>query len=300
MTGVAHDESMSRYDTVTAVRRSASFAESVRANRQWWDEAADTYQAEHGDFLGDQQFVWGPEGLSEAEARLLGDVAGRRVLEIGCGAGQCARWLTAQGAYAVGLELSRRQLVHSRRLDQKTQVFVPAVQADAGRLPFADQSFDLACSSYGALPFVADVSTVFGEVARVLCPGGRFVFSVSHPVRWSFPDDPGDAGLVADRSYFDRRAYVEQGDDGAATYVEHHRTLGDWVRGIVGAGLQLVDLVEPEWPAGHEREWGGWSPMRGRIIPGTAIFVCATDRDMRVLTADVHRSVSHGPGFGSA
>jgi SAM-dependent methyltransferase len=196
------------------------------------------------------------------------------VLEIGCGAGQCGRWLVAQGAHAVGLELSRRQLDHSRRLDHKTQVFLPAVQADAGRLPFADQSFDLACSSYGALPFVADVSTVLRDIARVLRPAGRLVFSVSHPVRWSFLDDPGDAGLVAVHSYFDRRAYVEQDDHGAATYVEHHRTLGDWVRGIVGAGLRLVDLVEPEWPAGHAGEWGGWSPQRGRIIPGTAIFVC--------------------------
>jgi len=267
-------EPASNFDTVTPVRRSASLAESVHANQQWWDEAADTYQAEHGEFLGDRQFIWGPEGLNEADARLLGDVAGRRVLEVGCGAGQCGRWLVAQGAHAVGLELSWRQLSHSRRLDHKTQVFLPAVQADAGRLPLADLSFDLACSSYGALPFVADVSVVLREIARVLRPAGRFVFSVSHPIRWSFPDDPGDAGLVADRSYFDRRAYVEQDDCGAATYVEHHRTLGDWVRGIVGAGLRLVDLVEPEWPAGHEQEWGGWSPTRGRIIPGTAVFVC--------------------------
>jgi hypothetical protein len=35
----------------------------------------------------------------------------------------------------------------------------------------------------------------------------------------------------------------------------------------------LVDLIEPEWPDGHERIWGGWSPLRGRITPGTALFV---------------------------
>jgi SAM-dependent methyltransferase len=172
------------------------------------------------------------------------------------------------------LELSWRQLSHSRRLDDKTRIVLPTIQADAGRLPFADRSFDVACSSYGALPFVADVSAVLHEIARVLRPAGRFVFSVSHPIRWSFPDDPGDAGLVADHSYFDRRAYVEEDDNGTATYVEHHRTLGDWVRGIVGAGLRLVDLVEPEWPEGHEQGWDGWSPQRGRIIPGTAIFIC--------------------------
>lgn len=78
---------------------------------------------------------------------------------------------------------------------------------------------------------------------------------------------------MADRSYFDRTPYVEEGDDGTATYVEHHRTLGDRVREIAGAGLTLVDLVEPEWPARNTAVWGGWSPTRGRIIPGTAIFV---------------------------
>lgn len=255
-------------------RRAATAEESRRASHQWWDVAADAYQREHGTFLGDRQFVWGPEGLDEADARLLGDVAGSTVLEIGCGAGQCGRWLVTQGARVVGLELSGRQLNHSRRLDRRTGVALDVVQADATRLPFADASFDLVCSSYGALPFLADAPAVLRGIQRVLRPGGRFVFSVSHPMRWSFLDDPGEGGLVAVHSYFDRRAYVEEDDRGVATYVEHHRTVGDWVRAITAADLRLTDLVEPEWPAGHERTWGGWSPLRGRIIPGTAIFVC--------------------------
>jgi SAM-dependent methyltransferase len=266
-------------DAAHVARRDASGAETVGANRRWWDAAADAYQAEHGDFLGDVRFVWGPEGLDEADVRLLGDVAGARVLELGAGAGQCGRWLAAQGAYAVGLELSARQLWHSRQLDARSGVALPAVQADAGRLPFAAGSFDVVCSSYGALPFVADAGAVCAEVARVLRPGGRFVFSVTHPVRWCFPDDPGEEGLAAVQSYFDRLPYVEQDEDGVASYVEHHRTVGDWVRTISGAGLRLVDLVEPEWPVGHEGVWGGWSPLRGRVIPGTAIFVTRATRD---------------------
>ena len=60
---------------------------------------------------------------------------------------------------------------------------------------------------------------------------------------------------------------------GGATYVEHHRTIGDRVRDVVTAGLVLDDLVEPEWPAGRETVWGQWSPLRGALFPGTAIFV---------------------------
>jgi SAM-dependent methyltransferase len=256
------------------VRRRVSGAQTVRANRGWWDDAADEYQAEHGEFLGDAAFVWCPEGLDESDARLLGDVGGRHVLEVGCGAGQCGRWLTAQGARVAGFDLSYRQLQHARRIDADHGVALPVAQADAARIPFADGVFDLACSAFGALPFVDDATAVLGEVRRVLKPGGRFVFSVSHPIRWAFPDDPGPRGLTADRSYFDRSPYVELRGDGEPSYVEHHRTLGDWVASITGSGLTLTALIEPEWPEGHDREWGGWSPLRGRHLPGTAIFSC--------------------------
>ncbi|GAA4945602.1 SAM-dependent methyltransferase [Nonomuraea thailandensis] len=248
---------------------------SSRANRGWWDGNADEYQVEHGSFLRDDGFVWGPEGLDEADARLLGEVRGRRVLEIGCGAAQCARWLAGQGARVAAFDLSHRQLRHSRRIDLDTGVRVPVVQADAEALPFAGGSFDVACSAYGALPFVADPAAVLREVRRVLRPGGRFVFSVSHPVRWAFPDDPGPRGLTSDRSYFDRAPYEERDEHGALTYVEHHRTMADWVNLLAASGLTITGLLEPEWPEGHEEVWGGWSPLRGRHLPGTAIFSCA-------------------------
>ncbi|MER5884378.1 class I SAM-dependent methyltransferase [Streptomyces sp. NPDC001941] len=256
-----------------ATRRDAGDAESSRASRSWWDGNADEYQDEHGAFLGDDRFVWGPEGLDEADAGLLGEVAGLDVLEIGAGAAQCSRWLAGRGARPVALDLSHRQLQHALRIGEEVGA-VALVEADAGALPFADGSFDLACSAYGAVPFVADPVKVFREVRRVLRPGGRWVFSVSHPIRWAFPDEPGPEGLSVSASYFDRTPYVEQDESGEAVYVEHHRTLGDRVRDVVAGGFRLVDLVEPEWPSWNAQEWGGWSPLRGNLIPGTAIFVC--------------------------
>jgi SAM-dependent methyltransferase len=255
-------------------RRPASSAETSRANRGWWDADAETYLAEHGQFLGAADFCWCPEGLREGEARLLGEVSGRRVLEVGCGAAQCARWLLAHGAHPVGLDLSAGMLAAGNGLAAVTGIAVPLVQADAERLPFADASFDLACSAHGAVPFCADSAAVMREVARVLRPGGRWVFATPHPIRWVFADDPGPEGLLARIPYFDRAPYVEQDEHGVATYVEHHRTLGDRVREITAAGMVLVDVVEPEWPPGHRRVWGQWSPLRGAILPGTAIYVC--------------------------
>lgn len=100
---------------------------------------------------------------------------------------------------------------------------------------------------------------------------------MTHPIRWAFPDEPGPEGLSVAASYFDRTPYVEQDEQGNAVYVEHHRTVGDRVRDVVVSGFRLVDLVEPEWPAWNNQEWGGWSPLRGNLIPGTAIFVCVRD-----------------------
>jgi SAM-dependent methyltransferase len=254
-------------------RGAVGAAENLHASRSWWDGEADTYQAEHGDFLGDVDFVWCPEGLREADAGLLGPVAGRRVVEVGCGAAAASRWLAGQGARVVGVDLSAGMLGQARLGADRSGVRVPLVQADAARLPFGAASFDLACTAFGAVPFVDDSAQVMREVYRVLVPGGRWVFSVTHPMRWIFLDDPGERGLVAVHSYFDRRPYVEYGENGAATYVEHHRTVGDRVRELVGAGFVLTDIVEPEWPERHERTWGQWSPLRGRIFPGTAIFV---------------------------
>jgi SAM-dependent methyltransferase len=254
-------------------RRPAHAEESVRAARTWWDGQAPGYYAEHGAFLGDADFVWGPERLREQDARLLGEVAGRTVLEIGCGGAQCSRWLAAQDARPVASDLSGGQLAEAARLNAKTGIDIPLVQADAQRLPFADGSFDIVCAAYGAIPFVADSAAVMREVARVLVPGGRWVFSTTHPFRWCFLDDGGPAGLRVESSYFDRHAYVEQDDDGVATYVEHHRTIGDRVREIVAAGLVIDDIVEPEWPDDLDEAWGPWSPLRGRMIPGTIVFV---------------------------
>lgn len=244
-----------------------------RANRADWDREADEYQREHGEFLRDVGFIWSPEGLDEADARLLGEVAGLRVLEVGCGAAQCARWLASHDAEVIGIDLSLRQLQHSKRIDQETSIAVPVACATAISLPLADACVDLACSAFGALPFLLGVGVAIAEVRRVLRPGGRFVFSVVHPIRRMLPDDPGENGLTVRRSYFDRTPYVETDERGAPSYVEPHYTLGDWVAAVVGSGLTIERLIEPEWPAGHTRSWGGWGPERGALVPGTAVFV---------------------------
>lgn len=248
---------------------------AAHANRDWWSAEADDYLGEHGPFLGDADFCWCPEGLRESEARLLGPLERLRsedVLEVGAGAAQCSRWLRGQGVNAIASDVAPGMIAAAAELDRRTGIAVPALVADARALPFGDGSFDVVFTAFGAIPFLADADRVHTEVARVLRPGGRWVFSVTHPIRWAFPDDPTRHGMSVVRSYFDRTPYAETGPDGEVLYSEFHRTMGDHIGDLVGAGLQVTGLVEPEWPPGNTNIWGGWGPERGAFLPGTAIF----------------------------
>ncbi|MEI6373276.1 MAG: methyltransferase domain-containing protein [Actinomycetes bacterium] len=260
---------LSQGGEASSARREALDAiQSARAARQWWDRDSAAYLDEHANFL-DGALVWGPEGLTELETRLLGlDLDGLRVLEVGCGAAAGSAWLASQGAFAVGLDVSGAMLAAAATRDEH----VPLVHASGDRLPFVPGSFDAVVSAHGALAFMGDLHATLREVRRVLRDGGLLVFSVTHPVRWAFPDDPGIAGLTATMSYFDRRAYVERDSAGNPVYVEHHRTMGDTVMALVETGFSIEGLIEPEWPSDNEQTWGAWSPLRGGLLPGTAIW----------------------------
>ncbi|HIW90330.1 MAG TPA: class I SAM-dependent methyltransferase [Candidatus Corynebacterium avicola] len=244
--------------------------------RRHWDGDAERYHGDHADYL--DTFHWCPERLTEADARLLGEpeeLAGRTIVEVGCGSAPCACWLARNtGAHVIGLDVSMRML---QRAPSGTGVSL--LQADAAELPLATGSVDRLFSSFGAYPFIADLPAALSEVSRVLSPGGRAVLAVNHPSAWIFPDDPDS--VAAEIPYF-QDAYLEfDGDDGEVSvdgaagqlrYAEFHHTMGDWVRAVATSGLALVDLVEPEWTPGTP-DWGQWSQRRGELFPGTAIFI---------------------------
>jgi SAM-dependent methyltransferase len=240
----------------------------------WWDAEARAYQAEHGRDLGDADLLWCPEGVRESDARLLGDVSGRRVLEVGCGAAQGARWTMAEGAFAVGLDSARGMLAVGAELNRRTGVAVPLILGDGRALPFADGTFDVAFTAFGVLAFVPDLAAVHREVARVLRPGGRWVFAAVHPMRWCFPDDPAvdRSALTVVRSYFDPTPYAER-EGGRLVYAEYPHTVAEHVNSLVGAGFGVERVWEPEPVAGAALRWGAWSPERGGWIPGSLIVV---------------------------
>ena len=140
----------------------------------------------------------------EDEVGALGDVAGLRALELGCGACQFGIKVAMRGAAVTGLDFSIAQLRHAFEHFEETGIRFPIVQANGERLPFRDEAFDLVFCDHGVMGF-ADPSRTVPEVARVLRPGGRFVFNGTTPWIWVAWGDEGDppASREMRRDYFD-------------------------------------------------------------------------------------------------
>lgn len=187
---------------------------------------------------------YGPDIPSDAQFRLLGNVADKRVLELGCGGGQCLVAFAKQGAHAIGLDFSREQLVAAKRLSEREKVRVELHEGDLADLAFmrAD-SVDLVFSAY-ALGFVDDLNRVFRQVHRVLKQGAPLVFSIPHPMlRVVDPDDP-EQPLLVRRSYFDRSMDFTGDEWPELPY--HHHTVSDLFTGLMRANFRLDVLLEPE------------------------------------------------------
>lgn len=113
---------------------------------------------------------------------LLGDVSGQRVLEIGCGDGSLAVELARRGAHVTAIDASETMIDAARQRAKSAAVAIDFRIETADRLPFQPAQFELV-AAVTILCFVADAAPVFGEVARVLRPGGKLVIGELN--RWS-------------------------------------------------------------------------------------------------------------------
>ena len=239
--------------------------------REAWNQISPHYQAEHQIPAG---FVhYGPHCPNEDQLQLIGDVRGKCVLEIGCGGGQCSIAFAKRGAIATGLDLSDAQIEFARGLAGKEGVQATFVQGTAEDLSaIAGESQDVVFSAY-ALMYVDHIERCFGEVKRVLRPAGLFVFSLDHPFWYCL----AETELRIEFSYFDTAysyEWEQKGLEARPRVAQFQRTVGDWFRFLRGAGLEVLDIIEPEpVEQGSGQDWGDYySPQRQRMVPATIIW----------------------------
>ena len=188
--------------------------------------------------------TWGLFRLPERELRLLGDVEGLDVVELGCGTAFVSAWLARAGARPVAVDLSRAQLATARRCQVRYGLAFPLVEADAERVPLRGESFDLVVSEYGAAPW-CDPTRWISEAARLLRPGGRLVFLTNSVLAaLCVPEEEGPAG---DRLLRAQREVARVAWPGGG--VEHHPSHGTWIAVLREAGFVVDALHELHAPA---------------------------------------------------
>ena len=239
----------------------------VRSNRASWNREADDYQREHGSQLNRfDRPRWGTWGIPESSLDVLGDVAGKDVLEFGCGAAQWSIVLERMGARPVALDLSIRQLSHARRLMGEAGSRVPLVNANAERTPFPDERFDIVFCDHGAMTFADPLRTV-PEVARILRPGGLFAFNIASPLIWlCWGDGEEPPGPELVRSYFGMRRETWEA-------VEFQLPYGEWIRLFRTHGFEILDLVELRPPSRPRTTYPDFAPLEwAQRWPGENIW----------------------------
>ena len=173
-----------------------------------------------------------------ATISLLGEVKGRRVLEVGCGAGPLTAWLVDHGAIVTALDVSPLMLQRANRRLGDRATFVIADLADP--LPFGpDTRFDLVVASL-VLHYVKDWQTPLAEFRRLLRGDGAVVFSTHHPTMdWQLhcPDD-----------YFVLKQVTETWSKGSQDFpvTFWRRPLTAMTAAIAAAGFVMEHVVEPE------------------------------------------------------
>ena len=181
---------------------------------------------------------------------LVGEVEGSRVCDLACGQGIVARRLAGLGATVVGVDVSEGMLDIARRYEQDEPRSIRCLRDDARALGrVEDAAFDgVVCNL--ALMDIPDLRPALEAVARVLRPGGWFVFSVTHPcfptpsLGWARRADEELAREIPD--YFAEGFWRRENAEGVRGKVgSHHRTLGTYVNALVWAGLAIDRFVEP-------------------------------------------------------
>jgi len=174
----------------------------------------------------------------------LGNVAGRQVLDIGCGEGRFCRVLAGLGAHVTGIDLTEPLIEQANALASESESYLVGNAEDLAG--FEDECFDLAVS-YIVLVDVLDYRRSIQVAYRVLRPGGRFIVCNIHPMRMAQPNGwvkQGDRKLFyAVDDYTDEgpRAFEWWGE----TFINMHRTLSSYVAAFLQAGFVLDSLQEP-------------------------------------------------------
>ena len=220
----------------------AELPEYVLVNRAAWTRSNAEYTDRQArGAWAQEEITWGQWGAREDDVRVLPDVAGRDVIELGCGTAYVAAWLKRRGARrVVGVDVTPAQLETARRMDDEYGLGLELIEANAENVPLPDESFDLVVSEYGASIWCDPVLWI-GEAARLLRVGGELVFLRGSTLQMLCMPEEGQVQERLARPQ--RNLYrLDWRDDHPGT--EFHPPTGELFRILRQSGFELVDFQE--------------------------------------------------------
>jgi len=231
-----------------------AFSDFAARSARYWDSLAGDYQ--RATTISVKDFHYGPLLPGDLELGLLpSPLAGKRCLELGCGAAQNSIYLAKKGAHCAAIDVSEAQIQFARGLTEGHGVEVDLRVGDMERLPAEFTGYDLIHSAYG-IPFAADPETLFLDLAERLRPGGTLLVSLGHPVfagEWMELDDD-ERGIFL-TSYFNPVPDVRESEsDEDSAVVSRAFPVSDALRWCLQAGLQILDFREPPALPVHNME----------------------------------------------
>jgi SAM-dependent methyltransferase len=204
----------------------------TKSNAEYTDARAETAWAR-------SEVAWGMTKTPESEVRMLPELAGKDVVELGCGTAYFGAWLKRAGAQrVVGVDVTPAQLATAARLNEQTGLGLELIEANAEATGLPDASFDLVVSEYGASIW-CDPYKWIPEAARLLRPGGELVFlrnSTLAVLCWT--DDDISETLQRPQRGLHR---LDWEDEGSTEFQLGH---SEWVRVLRTNGFEIVDLAE--------------------------------------------------------
>jgi ubiquinone/menaquinone biosynthesis C-methylase UbiE len=177
-------------------------------------------------------------GPTDRELRLIGGIAGKRVLDLGCGTGLAAITFAKRGAVVIAVDGSRSKLEQARERAEAEEAKVEFREGDLADLAFLRADSIDAVFSAHALAEVDDIARVFRQVQRVLRPHASFVFVQEHPIALCLGPD----GEVR-HSYFDAGP-ITVDRDGTATQI-YTRNVSEVFTELGRAGFRVDTILEP-------------------------------------------------------
>lgn len=209
--------------------------ETHRSNTEFWDTIG-------SEFLGATALPsWGGFLPSEDKLNLLGDLSGKRVLEIGCGNGRSLKYAADKGAGDLwGLDISQNQIERTKNFlnSQKisARLICSPMEEECG-LP--TEYFDLIYSVYG-IGWTTDLDKTFRCICSYLKSGGVFAFGWSHPIHKCVYVENGR--LIFSNSYFNEEWYRASMSD--KEIMLSNRMLSTYINALADNGFMIEKLVE--------------------------------------------------------